>query len=99
MSIFSQSFSIPKNCNENLLATPAEKMVEMTLFPASLGGSHCVSNSGVSVRDLFEHGCATEAIADLQYQPFDRSTSFNEFKSAMASIQVFQALNVSTLNC
>lgn len=86
-SIFPQSFSIPRNCNESLLATEAEKMVEMTLFPASLGGSHCLSNSGVSVRNPFEPGSATEALADLQYRPFDRSTSFNEFKSAMASIQ------------
>lgn len=99
MSIFSQSCSIPRNCSENFLATQAEKMVEMTLFPASLCGSHCVSNSGVSFRDPFEPGTATEALADSQYQPFNRSTSFNEFKNVMASIQVLQALTVSTLNC
>lgn len=83
-----QSLSPSRFCNGNLLCTQAEKGIEMTLFPASLAVSNCASNSGVIVRDLFEPGAAAGALLDMQYQAFDRSTSFNEFKCAVASIQV-----------
>lgn len=84
-----ESSSPSKGCKVNLLCTRAETGTEMTLFPASSSGA-CANDSGVASREHFESGSTAGALIDLQYQAFERMSSFNEFKSAMASIQVFQ---------
>ena len=85
-----ESSGTSKGYSVNLLCTQAQKGVEMALFPASSLRASCADDSGMASRDAYNSGSAAGSLIELQYQAFDRMASFNELKSAMASLQVFQ---------
>nr|XP_027093431.1 probable ubiquitin-like-specific protease 2B isoform X1 [Coffea arabica]XP_027093432.1 probable ubiquitin-like-specific protease 2B isoform X1 [Coffea arabica] len=85
-----ESSGTSKGYSVNLLCTQAQKGVEMALFPASSLRASCADDSGMASRDAYNSGSAAGSLIELQYQAFDRMASFNELKSAMASLQCCQ---------
>uniref|UniRef100_A0A5B6Z6E4 Putative ubiquitin-like-specific protease 2B isoform X2 n=1 Tax=Davidia involucrata TaxID=16924 RepID=A0A5B6Z6E4_DAVIN len=77
-----------KSCHGNLLSSRAGQGIEITLLPtSSLRISQCASDSGLVLREFFKPGATAGSFLDGQYQTFDPTASFNEFKSAMTPIE------------
>ncbi|KAA8538179.1 hypothetical protein F0562_027787 [Nyssa sinensis] len=80
---------VEKHCtSNNLLSSRAGQGIEITLLPTSPPrSSQCASDSGLVLREFFKPGATAGSFLDGQYQTFDLTASFNEFKSAMTPIE------------
>ena len=86
VELISERCSPSKSCHKNLASSPSDQGIKITLLPAS---SECAGDSGLVLMEFFEAGATTGSFLDRPFQTFDRAASFNEFKGAISSVEVF----------
>lgn len=76
------------SCQENLASSRAEQGIEMTLLSASsIGDSHCVNDSGLVLKDLFDPGASAGSLIG-QCQSFDQKSSYYRLNGAISLMEV-----------
>ena len=76
------------SCQENLASSRAEQGIEMTLLSASsIGDSHCVNDSGLVLKDLFDPGASDGSLIG-QCQSFDQKSSYYRLNGAISLMEV-----------